>query len=108
MKQDALQGVPAANSIRLVGRVSGEALERELPSGDRVVSFRLVVPREETGADTIDIAAWSGRTRRTALSLLPDQIVAIDGALRRRFFRAQGAVASRYEVEAVRIERLRR
>lgn len=96
------------NRVRLVGRVSGEPVERELPSGDRVVSFRLVVAREESGADTIDIAAWSGRTRRTALTLLADQVVAVDGSLRRRFFRAAGALASRYEVEATSLERLRR
>jgi len=105
---DPMKGHIPTNEIRLVGRVSGEATERELPSGDRVVTFRVVVPRTETGADTIDVAAWSGRTRRTAVSLLPDQVVAIEGALRRRFFRAGGALASRYEVEALVIERLRR
>jgi single-strand DNA-binding protein len=96
------------NAVHLVGRMSGEPVERELPSGDRVVSFRIVIPRPDSGVDTIDIAAWSARTRRTALGLLPDQVVAVDGALRRRFFRAAGAVASRYEVEAATIERLRR
>lgn len=105
---DPMKGEQATNVVRLVGRVSGEPTERELPSGDRVVAFRVVIPREESGADTIDVAAWNGRARRTALSLLPDQVVAIDGALRRRFFRAQGSLASRYEVEADSIARLRR
>lgn len=105
---DPMRGEAPINSIQLVGRVSGEPSERQLPSGDRVVSFRLVIPREESGSDTIDVSAWSGRTRRTALSLQPDQVVAVDGALRRRFFRSHGDVASRYEVEAVSIERLQR
>ena len=40
------------NAVRLVGRVSGVPEERELPSGDRVVTFRLVVERAEAGAGT--------------------------------------------------------
>lgn len=96
----------AANRVHLVGRFSGEAQERVLPSGDKVVSFRVVVPREDSGADTIDCAAWSGRARRTALSLRPDQVISIEGALRRRFFRAGGSLASRYEVEASLLTRL--
>jgi single-strand DNA-binding protein len=95
------------NSIQLLGRVSGEAIERELPSGDKVVTFRMVVPREESGSDTIDVAAWSGRTRRSALSLVSDQMIRIEGSLRRRFYRASGALVSRYEVEALSIEKLR-
>jgi single-strand DNA-binding protein len=95
------------NTIQLLGRVSGEATERELPSGDKVVTFRIVVPREESGSDTIDIAAWTGRTRRSALSLVTDQMIRIEGSLRRRFYRASGALVSRYEVEALSIEKLR-
>lgn len=103
----ALPGQSPANQIHLVGRVSSEPVERELPSGDRVVAFRLVVPRDAGGADTIDIAAWTARLRRTAAALHPDQVITVDGALRRRFFRTSGVTASRYEVEAQGITRLR-
>ena len=34
------------NHVELVGRLSAPAIERELPSGDRVVEFRLVIGRE--------------------------------------------------------------
>lgn len=102
------------NEVRLVGKVSGDVDERELPSGDRVAAWRLVVPRaagEGGGAakvDTIDVACWTGRTRQTARRLVPGERVEVVGALRRRFFRAGAATASRYEVEAVRITRSRR
>jgi len=106
------------NEVRLLGRVSGVGEERELPSGDAVLGLRVVVPREppsrrasaaEAGAgtrvDTIDVACWSGRTRRTARALAVGDVVVVEGALRRRFFRAGGAAASRYEVEASTLRR---
>lgn len=102
-----------ANEVHLVGRVSGEPACRELPSGDELVQLRLVVPRpprrDEAGraqVDTLDIACWSPRTRRTALALAPGQGVEVTGSLRRRFFAAQGSRASRYEVEASSLRRV--
>lgn len=38
----------SSNVVRLAGRVSGPPSERELPSGDRLVTFRLVITRERT------------------------------------------------------------
>jgi|SoimicmetaTmtLPC_FD_contig_61_1096234_length_739_multi_1_in_0_out_0_2 single-strand DNA-binding protein len=101
------------NDIRLVGRVSADPRERELPSGDIVTQLRLVVPRDTSGGapvrfDTIDVACWTARTRRTAGRIRQGDVVEIQGALRRRFFRAGGVTGSRYEVEAGRVARRRR
>jgi single-strand DNA-binding protein len=116
-----------ANEVRLVGRVSAEPEQRELPSGDLVTLFRLVVPRADpprprrregpastrakgpTAAtvDTIDIACWSGRARRGAARLRPGDCAEVAGALRRRFFRVGGVAASRYEVDASEVRRAR-
>jgi len=98
------------NRITLVGRLSGEVVERELPSGDVVANFRVVVPRRQSGSgrarvDTIDIACWTARTRRVAGRLTEGTVVAVEGALRRRFFASGGGRASRYEVEARRLRR---
>ena len=50
------------NDLLLRGRVSAEATKKELPSGDKVVEFRLIVTRtEREGVDTLDIAAWSAK-----------------------------------------------
>jgi len=109
------------NEVRLVGRVSGAGEERELPSGDTVVQLRVVVPRAAragaggSGAssgggarvDTIDVACWTARTRRSALRLGDGATVEVTGALRRRFFRAGPATVSRYEVEASRVAAVR-
>lgn len=106
-------GTPGVNEVHLVGRVSATPEERALPSGDCVILFRLVVPRGpgRAGAatvDTIDIACWSSRARRSAARLRPDDVAEIEGSLRRRFFSAGGGPASRYEVEARAVRRTRR
>jgi single-strand DNA-binding protein len=98
------------NQIQLLGRVSSVGEERELPSGDRVHTWRLVVPRAPgvstsgpkgaNRSDVIDVSCWSARTRRVAGRLAEGDLVAVEGALRRRFFRTAAGVASRYEVEA--------
>ena len=95
------------NDLMLRGRVSAKAVEKELPSGDKVVEFRLIVSREkQEGVDTLDIAAWSAKSRRSALSLKQDEWVEISGAIHRRFWRGATGLASRWQVEAVEISRI--
>jgi single-strand DNA-binding protein len=107
------------NEVHLVGRVSGPPEERELPSGDALVLWRVVVDRPPprrpmpegvrlATIDTLDCVAWSAGTRRTARGLGPGDVVAVSGALRRRFFRAGAAASSRTEVEVSAVRRLAR
>jgi len=95
------------NDLLLRGRVSAAATTKELPSGDKVVELRLIVTRENReGVDTLDIAAWSAKSRKTALSLTPDEWVEISGAIHRRFWQSPAGLASRWQVEAIDIMRL--
>lgn len=101
------------NEVRVVGRVAADLEERELPSGDRVVTLRLVVPLSgprrspnSPTVDTIEVACWSAATRRSALRLKENGHVLVEGALRRRFFRTGVSVQSRYEVEATVVRRV--
>lgn len=95
------------NDVMLRGRVSAAALEKTLPSGDKVVEFRLVVARLElSGVDTLDIGAWSAKARRSALSLKPDEWIEISGSIHRRFWKGPNGLASRWQVEAVEISRI--
>ena len=102
------------NEVTLVGRVSAAPERRDLPSGDQLVTLRVVVDRPpQKGAtkravDVIDVACWTKRTQRSATGLEPDDGVRVEGALRRRFFAAGGGRASRYEVEASRLVRISR
>jgi single-strand DNA-binding protein len=106
-------GDPSAddrNEVRIVGRMSGEVAERVLPSGDPLVSFRVVTRRPGKGptrVDTIEVSAWSARTRSAAARLVDGDRVEVEGALRRRFFRGGTGSTSRYEVEAAVVRRPR-
>lgn len=99
------------NEVFLQGRVTSEPIEKQLPSGDSVVEFRIVIDRTRSRStkrevDTLDIAVWLAKPRRRALTLAADDWVAIDGSVRRRFWRAPSGVASRWQVEASQLRRL--
>jgi len=94
------------NQVSLVGRLSGVAKEKILPSGSKVVEFRLVIEREQDRSsskklvDTIDIATWSAVGRRSALKLGENSWISVNGAIRRRFWQSPSGLASRWQVEA--------
>ncbi len=95
------------NDVLIRGRVSAPAITKELPSGDKVVEFRLIVTRtEREGVDTLDIAAWSAKSRRIALTLKSDEWIEISGAIHRRFWQAPTGLASRWQIEAAEISRI--
>lgn len=106
------------NEVLLVGRVAAAPQERELPSGDLLVSWRVVVGRppaprppegvRATTVDTLDCVAWTAAARRAASALAPDDVVEVSGALRRRFWRTGAGAASRCEVEVTSLRRVGR
>ena len=117
--------VEHVNEIRLVGRLAVEPVHRELPSGDLLVSFRLVVDRGATGrrgsrrgatgsaaaaraptVDTLDCAAWRKDVQRTLSRAAAGDVLEVRGALRRRFWRTGSGAASRSEVEVLTVRRL--
>jgi single-strand DNA-binding protein len=111
--------VGTRNEVLLVGRVSGEPAERELPSGDLLVTWRVVVDRPVprrpppegvrlATVDTLDCVAWGSGVRRTARTLADGDVVAVEGALRRRFWRAGAGAASKTEVEVLALRRVGR
>ena len=108
---------PACNEVALVGRMSAPAQERTLPSGDVLLTWRVVVDRPSqrrvtpaggraVTIDTIDCVAWTRGVRRTAGTFAAGDVVRVEGALRRRFWRGEGGASSRYEVEAAVVRRL--
>lgn len=89
------------NQVTLTGRVSGAPEPRVLPSGDEVVSFRLIVRRSAAArkrskhvVDTIECSVWPAALRRSVLKLAPGTEVTVCGELRRRFSRGGAGVAS--------------
>lgn len=106
--------VTVANEVHLRGRVSNKPEQRVLPSGDRLVSLRVVVPRPPNRSrpsatvDTFDCVSWTARAGDALLNLEPQDHVEIGGALRRRFWRRAAGTMSRVEVEVSRVRRLPR
>ena len=98
------------NQVTLIGRLSGEATEKVLPSGSKVVEFRLIIEREKDRSgskqlvDTIDIATWSSAGRKSALKLDENAWISVNGAIRRRFWQSPTGLASRWQVEASEIK----
>jgi single-strand DNA-binding protein len=95
------------NEVSLIGRLSGVPIEKELPSGDKVVEFRLVVGRSKNSSgkskvsvDTIEIAVWGARNRKIALRFNENSWIEVEGAIRRRFWHSPNGLASRWQVEA--------
>jgi single-strand DNA-binding protein len=106
---------PHVNEVHLVGRLAVEPARRELPSGDVLMSFRLVVSRpparrkateRSPSVDTLDCAAWRRDVQRSLDRLQPGDVLEVHGSLRRRFWRVGPAAASRSEVEVLRVRRV--
>lgn len=106
-KEAAPDGTGSANVVRLRGKVSTAPEPRELPSGTSIVTLRISVTREESPmtkgsrqtTDWVDCSAWSSKTRRTASGWRAGDIVEVEGALRRRFYRGGAGASTRLEVE---------
>jgi single-strand DNA-binding protein len=109
MTQQQTEAAPGQNSVSLRGRVSSAPLERELPSGDTILTFRLVLARDKSpmtnkskqSSDWVDCVAWGGRVRRSVSTWRVGDVVELEGALRRRFFRTDGRTSTRVEVEVL-------
>jgi single-strand DNA-binding protein len=91
------------NDVVLRGRMSAPAEIRTLPSGDPLLTFRLVVRRPEPRArgQSVDVLTCitydRGLQRRVAL-WQPGDVVEVEGALQRRFWRTGSGTASVCEV----------
>jgi len=95
------------NNCLLRGRVSAPATDKELPSGEHVVEFRLIIGRDKRdGVDTLDIASWSAKNRRIALSFKGGEWIEVSGSVRRRFWQSPTGLASRWQIESESISRL--
>lgn len=100
--------IPYQNLIRLCGRVAQVPVVRTLPSGDTLITMRLIVRRSararrhsRVSVDAFECVGWTRRVQRSMARLARDDVVEIHGELRRRFRRVAGAPVSTTEVELV-------
>jgi single-strand DNA-binding protein len=111
-RSEAAMGLTHVNTVSLTGRLAADPESRELPSGDLLLTFRVVVDRPAAPAgrrqvDAIECAAWSGRVQRTVRAWVAGETVTVEGHLRRRFRRSTGGPTSRVEVEVTKARRVR-
>jgi single-strand DNA-binding protein len=107
---------PDRNDVALRGRVAAAPVALELPSGDPLVTLRLVVRRPpptspRKGApvvDTFDCSAWRAGVRRTVRAWAEGDVVEVAGSLRRRFWRGPTGPHSRWEIELTSARRISR
>ena len=99
----------SSSQVALVGRLGAQVRSKELPSGDVITSFTVIVDRpvrERTGGqnaatvDAISCTTTRARARAFVERLEPGTVVSVDGTLRRRFWRGGvgGGVGSTMEV----------
>ncbi|WP_121182587.1 single-stranded DNA-binding protein [Nocardiopsis sp. Huas11] len=93
------------NEIVLVGRVTAEPSVRDLPSGDRLVTWRICVARPPDTrfrgrrVDSITCVSFDEGVRDEVRGWRLGDVVRLSGALRRRTWRGYDAVRSVHEVE---------
>ena len=86
------------NVVILHGVLSRPPEERALPSGDRIVAYEVTIRAEGAAAESVPVT-WLDPPAK-ASTLDRGTAVVVTGRVRRRFFRAGGATASRTEVVA--------
>jgi len=86
------------NLVALIGRLARPAEERSLPSGDRLVSYQITVPRPDAKAESVPVV-WFNPPAHAVDHAVDDELVVV-GRVVRRFFHAGGSVQSRTEVVA--------
>jgi single-strand DNA-binding protein len=90
------------NDVVLRGKLAAPAELRTLPSGDPLVTFRVVVRREKPRTpgqvDTIVCVTFDRALQRRVAVWHAGDVVEVEGALQRRFWRTGSGTASRYEV----------
>jgi single-strand DNA-binding protein len=102
------------NEVTLIGRLGSTVTERDLPSGDIVTAFSIVVDRplrDRRGSVTVDAIpchTFSSSIGARVMSWEPGLWIQVGGMLRRRFWRSGSATSSLLDVQATTVRRLGR
>lgn len=95
------------SSVHLIGRLGSAVHDRELPSGDVVSTFTVIVDRgggarpaaSKVRVDAIPCQAFKAALRTRVARLEPGTLVEVEGELRRRFWRSPAGLGSALEVD---------
>lgn len=85
-------------------------MDRELPSGDRIVAFTVVTPRPGVKSgpkvDSISCQVRTAALRNRIVRMEVGTPIAIEGFLQRRFWRAPGGLGSATDVVVTQVTRV--
>lgn len=101
----------AQSFVEIVGKLGGTTTMKELPSGDTLTTFSVIVERsvkERVGRisiDTIPCQTFRLSLGQRVIRWEPGTVVTIRGVLRRRFWRSPQGLGSALEVEVRAIKR---
>lgn len=105
------------NEIALRGRLSAPVEVRELPSGDTQLVFKLTVRRpprppaqvrpREPRQDTFTCVSYAKALITRSAGWEPDDVLEVEGSLRRRFWRTPTGTAVAHEVDCRRVRKSR-
>lgn len=94
------------SNVSITGRLGTRIDVREMPSGDEIIVFSIVVdrppsPRSHSTAkvDTLPCQSLRRDIRKRVEGLEPGTLVEASGQLRRRFWRAGSGLGSALEIE---------
>ena len=93
------------NEVVAVGRVTAAPAERDLPSGDRLVFWRICVARpsephrSRQRVDSLTLVSFDADTQAAVRDWRIGDVVRVTGALRRRVWRGWSGIRSVLEVE---------
>lgn len=93
------------NQVMLVGKLSGAPEEKTLPSGDTLLSWRLVIRRKpgrrrSSPVDSLPCVTFDQDTADAVLAMRSGDYMEVEGSLRCRIFGPPKAKIWRYDVEA--------
>ncbi len=101
------------NEVHLVGRLGQQVSTRELPSGDEITSFTVIVARAgrlREGSPRVDSLACQttrAQIRGKVQAWSAGTWVEVHGSLRRRFWQGGGGLGSATEIEVRALTRMR-
>ena len=107
--------VPDSTSeVLLIGRLGARVEARNLPSGDSITVFTVVIdrrhrpgaPESRVTVDAISCQAFRAGVIRRLATLEPGEWVRAEGTLRRRFWRSGAGLGSAMEVEVSRLQKV--
>lgn len=108
-----LQEIPGMNEVHLIGKLGQHVFTKEMPSGDVITTFTVIVPRStrprigNQKVDSLACQTLKSAIRTKVESWPAGTWVEIHGELRRRFWQSGKGLGSATEIEVRTLIRMR-